>query len=89
MNREEQLRARLDSLHPALVEIIDDSHLHAGHAGARAGGSHFQLRIVSAEFIGKSALERHRMVYSALGEMVRHEIHAINIKAYTPEEFNH
>lgn len=87
MNREELIRARLSILQPTLIEIIDDSHLHAGHAGAREGGGHYQLKIVSAHFMGKSAVERHRMVYSALGEMVRREIHAINIRAYTPEEY--
>ncbi|MGA8148677.1 MAG: BolA family protein [Gallionellaceae bacterium] len=87
MSNQEKIRALLSPLQPTLVEIIDDSHLHAGHAGARDGGGHYQLKIVSAHFIGKSAVERHRMVYSALGEMVKRGIHAINIKAYTPEEY--
>lgn len=83
---EKQIRERLQALQPTLVEIIDESHLHAGHAGARAGGGHCQLKIVSVRFSGKSAVERHRMVYSALGEMLRHELHAVKIKACTPEE---
>jgi BolA protein len=86
VNREELIRARLSVLQPVLIEIVDDSHLHAGHAGARDGGGHYQLRIVSAHFIGKSVVERHRMVYSALGELLKREIHAINVKACTPEE---
>ena len=86
MSNEEKIRERLSLLQPTLIEIIDDSHLHAGHAGARDGGGHYQLKIVSAHFMGKSAMERHRMVYSALAEMLKREIHAINIRAYTPEE---
>ena len=69
-----------------LVEIIDDSHLHAGHAGAVMVADIINSRLVSAHFIGKSAVERPNG-YSALGEMVKRGIHAINIKAYTPEEY--
>jgi BolA protein len=83
---EENIRERLSILQPLLIEIVDESHLHAGHAGARDGGRHCQLKVVSERFYGKSAIERHRMIYSALGEMVRREIHAIKIKACTPEE---
>jgi BolA protein len=86
MTVDEQIRARLAVLQPTLVELVDESHLHAGHAGAREGGCHCQLKVVSERFCGKSAIERHRMIYSALGEMVRREIHAIKIKAFTPEE---
>lgn len=86
MNRIEQIRSRLASLQPLKLELEDDSHLHAGHAGAQAGGGHYRLHIVSAEFAGKNTLARHRMIYSALGEMMRAEIHALNIKAETPEE---
>ncbi|MDO8413037.1 MAG: BolA family protein, partial [Gallionellaceae bacterium] len=74
----------LATLQPTQIEIIDDSHKHAGHAGARAGGGHYGLRIVSAQFAGKPTLARHRMVYSALGDMMKHDIHALNIAASTP-----
>lgn len=69
------------------LEIIDDSHLHAGHAGARAGGGHYRVRVVSPDFAGKRAIERHRMVYDALGDAIRADtIHALNIEAKTPAE---
>jgi BolA protein len=76
----------LNAFQPTQIEIIDDSHKHAGHEGARSGGGHYTLHIVSAQFAGKSTLVRHRMIYSTLGEMMKHDIHALNIKAYTPEE---
>lgn len=81
-----RMTALLDALHPASIEIIDDSHKHAGHVGARSGGGHYRLNIVSAEFAGKPTVARHRMIYSALGEMMKQEIHALHITACTPEE---
>ena len=86
MNRIDLIRERLAALQPVRIEVEDDSHLHAGHAGARDGGGHYRLYIVSDQFAGKSTLARHRMIYSALGEMMKHEIHALNIKACTREE---
>ena len=86
MNRIEQMRSLLAVFQPAQLEIIDDSHKHAGHEGARSGGGHYTLHIVSTQFAGKPTLARHRMIYSALGDMMKHDIHALNIKAYTPEE---
>ena len=71
---------------PEQLDIIDESHLHAGHPGARSGGGHFVATIVSTAFDGKNMLERHRMVYDALGDIMNTEIHALSIKAYTPEE---
>ncbi len=69
------------------LEIIDDSHLHAGHAGARAGGGHFRVAVVSPDFAGKTPIQRHRLVYQAVGDAIRPDcIHALNIKALTPEE---
>ncbi len=82
----ESMRTLLASLQPDSLEIIDDSHKHAGHAGARDGGGHYVLKITSAQFVGKSTVARHRMIYSALGEMMRQEIHALNIQAKTPDE---
>lgn len=81
----EAMRAALVELEPVTLEIIDDSHLHAGHAGASSGG-HYRLYIVSARFVGKSTLERHRMVYSALHAMMQRGIHALNIQAVAPDE---
>ncbi len=81
-----RMTALVGVLKPSLIEIIDDSHLHAGHAGARDGGGHYRMNIVSAEFVGKSTVARHRMVYSALAEMMKRDIHAINISAQTPDE---
>jgi BolA family transcriptional regulator, general stress-responsive regulator len=86
MSRIEQMRTLLAVLQPTQIEIIDDSHLHAGHEGARSGGGHYTLQIVSTQFAGKPTLARHRMIYSALGEMMKHDIHALNIQAYAPQE---
>jgi len=86
MSRIDQMKAMLATLQPVQLEIIDDSHKHAGHEGARSGGGHYTMYIVSTQFAGKTTLARHRMIYSALGDMMKHDIHALNIKAYTPEE---
>lgn len=86
MSRLDEMRALLAALEPVALEINDDSHMHAGHAGARDGGGHYRLNIVSSRFAGKNTVARHRMVYSALGEMMRHDIHALNITAKTPDE---
>lgn len=82
------IRARLHAaLAPSMLEIVDDSHKHAGHAGAQAGGGHFTVTLVAAAFTGKSLLQRHRMVYDALGSAMHSDIHALSIRAYTPDEF--
>jgi BolA protein len=86
MNIEEMIRERLARLAPDALEVFDDSHEHAGHAGAKDGGGHFQLVIVSREFAGKPALARHRLVYAALGDLMPKQIHALAIRAYAPEE---
>ena len=80
------MRASLAALEPTVIEIIDDSAKHAGHAGARSGGGHYRLRIVSPRFAGRRTMERHRMVYDALGPLMRREIHALSIDAKAPEE---
>jgi len=85
-SRVDVMRQRLAALEPTLLDIIDESHRHAGHAGARNGGGHYRLHIASAHFAGKSTMARHRMIYSALGEMMKREIHALNIRANTPDE---
>ncbi|MBI4985654.1 MAG: BolA family transcriptional regulator [Rhodocyclales bacterium] len=80
------MQERLAVLEPLRLDIRDDSGQHAGHAGARAGGGHFDMTIVSAQFAGKRLLERHRMVYDALGALMKQEIHALRINAKTPDE---
>jgi len=85
--RVDLIRRRLDAaLAPAALDIEDESHRHAGHAGARDGRGHFRVRIVSAAFEGKPALARHRAVYAALGDLMQTDIHALAIDARTPEE---
>lgn len=86
ISRVDEMRRRLAVLAPVALDIIDESHQHAGHAGARDGGGHYKLRIVSAQFAGKNTMARHRMIYFALGEMMKSEIHALNIQAHTPDE---
>ena len=79
------MKARLAVLEPVSLDIIDESHRHAGHAGARGGG-HYVINIVSDRFSGKNTVARHRMVYSALGEMMKREIHALTLQAHAPTE---
>lgn len=86
MSTVERIRERLAALAPVHVEIGDDSALHAGHAGARDGG-HYRLTIVSERFRDLPTMARHRLIYDALGDMMRGEIHALSIKALTPDEF--
>ena len=86
MSVEDLIRERLSRLAPDALEVFDDSHEHAGHAGAKDGGGHFQLVIVSRNFAGKNAVSRHRLVYEALGDLMPKQIHALAIRAYTPEE---
>lgn len=82
-----EIRRRLETLAPALLELVDESDRHVGHAGAAPGGNtHWKLTIVSAAFEGKPTVARHRMVYQALGELMRHPIHALAITAKTPGE---
>ncbi|MGK2942614.1 MAG: BolA family protein [Immundisolibacter sp.] len=74
-----RIRACLETaLAPTRLELIDDSHLHAGHAGARQGG-HFTVRIAAPAFAGKRPLECHRLIYGALGELMQTDIHALSI----------
>ena len=71
---------------PARLEIRDDSAAHAGHAGAASGGGHYDILIVSAEFEGKSLLDRHRLVNEALRDLIGREIHALALKTRAPSE---
>ena len=84
---EQLIRERLAALRPMTLDLQDESGQHAGHAGARpSGGSHWQLTIVSEAFRGKSAVARHRMVYEALGDLMKSDIHALRIEASAPEQ---
>lgn len=82
----EQMQERLATLSPLQIDITDDSAKHAGHAGARNGGGHYRLRIVAARFAGLRTMQRHRLVYDALGPLMKQEIHALSIDAKTPDE---
>ncbi len=82
---QQEMRVRLAALDPVSLEIIDESWKHAGHAGARDGGGHYVLNIVSDRFAGNNTVARHRMIYSALGDMMKREIHALTIQAITPD----
>jgi BolA protein len=87
MDRVAEIRRRLEQeLAPARLEVQDDSALHAGHAGAAAGGGHFSVLIVTDRFAGLSTLERHRLVYRALDDLMQSEIHALSMKTLTPDE---
>lgn len=87
MSTVERLRQSLAKLAPQTLEIRDDSHQHAGHAGAKSGG-HYAVSIVAARFAGLSTMQRHRLVYDAAGDLMQQGIHALSISARTPEETN-
>lgn len=85
--RIEKIRAAIEvGLQPSSLEIIDQSHRHAGHAGAADGRGHFDVRIVSEAFRGKLPLARHRLVFGAVGDLMQSDIHALSIKALTADE---
>ncbi len=81
---EDKLKQELEATH---VEVVDESHRHAGHAGAASGGGHFRALIVSPRFDGRSAVERQRLVYAALDAEMGSEIHALSMRTLTPEEW--
>lgn len=88
MNRIELIREKLTAaLAPENLEIVDRSHEHAGHEGAKDGGGHFDIIIVAKAFSNMGTVQRHRAIYDALGDAMKTEIHALSIRAYTPEEF--
>lgn len=81
------IRSRLEiALEPEELDVVDDSHRHAGHVGARDGRGHFQVRILSSRFTGKRTVERHRMVYAALGSLMQTDIHALGLVALSPDD---
>lgn len=82
-----EIERRLAALAPERLELEDESARHAGHAGAAPGGNtHWRLTIVAAAFAGKAPVERHRMVYAALGDLMRNPIHALALRALAPGE---
>ena len=78
--------ALVDAFSPTKLLIKDQSHLHAGHEGAREGLGHFDVTIVAEQFSGVNRVQRHRMVYAALGDLMKSDIHAVRITALTPSE---
>jgi len=83
--RDAMTQALIERLEPLVLELVDDSAAHAGHAGAREG-AHFNLRIVSAKFAGLPRISRHRLVYDALRPWMAEGVHALAIDARTPDE---
>ena len=75
-----------ESIKPESIEIIDDSAAHAGHAGAKQGGGHYNVTIVADAFNDKTLVQRHQLIYQALGDLMKNEIHALGINALTPSE---
>ncbi len=87
MNRSQRIQELLASgLGTDRIEIVDESHLHAGHAGAASGGGHYRIRVVSARFEGVNKVGRHRLVYDCLREMMQKDIHALAMTLLTPSE---
>jgi BolA protein len=85
MNLIEEIKTRLQTLLPSELDIQDDSHLHAGHKG-NGGGGHFKIKIISAEFNGRSQLARHRAIYQLMGDLIPKQIHALSIHAIASDE---
>jgi BolA family transcriptional regulator, general stress-responsive regulator len=88
MNIKDRMLAKLGAgLAPTRIEIEDESHLHASHAGAREGGeTHYRIKVASASFSGKGRVERHRMVYALLAEEIADGVHALALQTKTPDE---
>ena len=87
MNVKDEIGRRLGALEPLELEVVDESEGHRGHAGYREGGNtHWRVAIVSPRFAGASTVQRHRMVYQALGTLMDNPIHALAITARAPEE---
>lgn len=87
--RVERIRTLLtEALAPTEIEVRDDSHLHAGHAGAASGGGHYHVKIVSERFEGQRLVMRHRLVYDAVQGMMHTDIHALAITAHAPSELS-
>ena len=91
MNSEQRLaeiRARLQAaLSPESLHVQDEGHMHVGHEGAKDGRGHFRVLVVSDHFRGKTLIQRHRLIYQAMGDLMQTDIHALAIDAWTPDEF--
>lgn len=85
---EDILRERLETLAPTSLTIIDQSHLHVGHAGAAGGASHFEAHISAPQFEGKNTVQQHRLVYATVQDLMPHPIHALVLKTSVPEKGN-
>jgi BolA protein len=82
-----EMRRRLESaFQPQVMELVDEGHLHVGHAGAKDGRGHFRLHIVSESFAGKNLVQRHRLIYQAMGDLMQSDIHALAIEAQAPDD---
>lgn len=89
MDRRSQIETKLrEGLAAAHVDVVDESHLHAGHAGAAGGGGHFRAIIVSAAFEGENRIARQRRVFALLAEEMKREIHALSMQTFTPAEWS-
>jgi BolA protein len=88
MSMQERIRARLDaSLAPTRIDVIDESAQHAGHSGARVGGeTHYRIDVVSPAFVGKTRVQRHRLVYEALAAEIADGVHALALVTRAPGE---
>lgn len=87
VDRTERIRTLIaDALSPAEVVVRDDSGLHVGHAGARGGAGHYAVHVISPHFSGLNSIQRHRLVYRAVSEMMPAAIHALSIEALAPGE---
>jgi BolA family transcriptional regulator, general stress-responsive regulator len=87
MDRVERIRSRLlATFTPSDCQLTDESHLHAGHAGAASGAGHYRIRLVSDRFEGLTRVSRHRLVYDCLNDMMHTDIHALAIIALAPSE---
>ena len=85
--RAAKIRAAIEAaFKPRALEVIDESHLHRGHAGAKTGKGHFRVHLVSARFEGLALLARHRLIYEAVGTLMETDVHALSIDARTPSE---
>ena len=85
-NLSERIAERLKELDPSSLEIHDESERHRGHAGS-SGGGHYRMTVVSERFSGLGLMARHRLVYGMLSDLMKSEIHALAIRAYTPSEY--
>ncbi|MBT3706368.1 MAG: BolA family transcriptional regulator [Proteobacteria bacterium] len=87
MSVKDQIHQRLmENLGAESVEIEDQSHLHAGHAGAASGGGHYDVIVISSAFNDLNTLGRHRLIYRAVDDLMKKEIHALSIQAFSPDE---